>query len=66
MAKVRLLVTVDPGDSPDFQKIVAEVDRDDFHEAIAQIMRGGVHDRSNGIWYPPQQVRKVEYEPPTP
>jgi hypothetical protein len=63
---MKIFVVVDVGNGTDLEKIVAEVDSENLHQAIAQVMRGGIHDRLNGIWYPPHQVRKIEYEPPTP
>lgn len=49
------------------KKIIAEVDgeadpnNENLHLAINQTMRYGIHDRINNTWYPPHQVRKIEY-----
>lgn len=64
---MKIKVTVDPGENEGhLEYIVAEVDKDDLLQTIHVINKKGIHDSTNSIWYPPHQVRKVEYDSPTP
>lgn len=65
---MRLIVTVDSGDSDEITKIIAEVNGcadlldPKLHLAINNVLKNGVHDAVNKTWYPPHKVCKIEYE----
>lgn len=57
--KITIFIDPDDEEKPDIE-VVAETTHE-LNEVIAQIMDSGIVDEANRVWYPPHQVKRIEY-----
>ena len=68
MNNFKMTVMIDPSDSPDLVEIVLTIAYVENHHMLefasicAQINQDGIVDGTTNTWYPPYQIRKIQYE----